>query len=98
MIRVEDNLYNSSFPQQKLSLKKKNEKWQHDCVNYIIGEGNVVSGGYTKTRFGELQTYYNLYNSIFDEKDFYYNIIQIQLKYIVTSKMNTKILIKKGFN
>lgn len=70
MIRVEDNLYNSSFPQQKLSLKKKNEKWQHDCVNYIIGEGNVVSGGYTKTRFGELQTYYNLYNSIFDEKDF----------------------------
>lgn len=24
----------------------------------------------TKTRFGEIQTYYNLYNSIFDEKDF----------------------------
>lgn len=70
MIRVEDNLYNSSFPQQKVSLKKKNEKWQHDCVNYIIGEGNVVSGGQTKTRFGEIQTYYNLYNSIFDEKDF----------------------------
>lgn len=23
-----------------------------------------------KTRFGEIQTYYNLYNSIFDEKDF----------------------------
>ena len=70
MIRIEDNLYNSSFPQQKVSLKKKNEKWQHDCVNYIIGEGNVVSGGQTKTRYGEMQTYYNLYNSIFDEKDF----------------------------
>ena len=70
MIRIEDNLYNSSFPQQKISLKKKNEKWQHDCVNYIIGEGNVVSGGQTKTRYGEMQTYYNLYNSIFDEKDF----------------------------
>lgn len=70
MIRVEDNLYNSSFPQQKLPLKKKDEKWQHDCVDYIIGEGNVVSGGMTKTRFGEMQTYYNLYNSIFDEKDF----------------------------
>lgn len=70
MIRIEDNLYNSSFPQQKVSIKKKNEKWQHDCVNYIIGEGNVISGGQTKTRFGELQTYYNLYNSIFDEKDF----------------------------
>lgn len=70
MIRVEDNLYNATFPQQKLPLSKKNEKWQHDCVNYIIGEGNVVSGGMNKTHFGEMQTYYNLYNSIFDEKDF----------------------------
>lgn len=70
MIRVEDNLYNATFPQQKLPLSKKNEDWQHSCVNYIIGEGNVVSGGMTKTRFGEMQTYYNLYNSIFDEKDF----------------------------
>ena len=70
MVRVEDNLYNATFPQQKLPLSKKNEKWQHDCVNYIIGEGNVVSGGMNKTHFGEMQTYYNLYNSIFDEKDF----------------------------
>lgn len=70
MIRVEDNLYNATFPQQKLPLSKKNEDWQHSCVNYIIGEGNVVSSGMTKTRFGEMQTYYNLYNSIFDEKDF----------------------------
>lgn len=70
MIRVEDNLYNATFPQQKLPLSKKNEDWQHSCVNYIIGEGNIVSGGMTKTRFGEMQTYYNLYNSIFDEKDF----------------------------
>ena len=67
---VEDNLYNATFPQQKLPLSKKDDQWQHDCVNYIIGEGNIVSGGMTKTRFGELQTYYNLYNSIFDEKDF----------------------------
>ena len=70
MVRVEDNLYNANFPQQKLPLSKKNEQWQHDCVNYIIGEGNIVSGGMRKTRFGEIQTYYDLYNSIFDEKDF----------------------------
>lgn len=71
MIRVEDNLYNSSFPRQKVSLKKKDEKWQHDCVNWIIGESDTTNGGgQTKTRFGEIQTYYNLYNSIFDEKDF----------------------------
>ena len=70
MVRIEDNLYNATFPQQKLPLSKKNERWQHDCVNYIIGEGNVVSGGMNKTAYGEMQTYYNLYNSIFDEKDF----------------------------
>ena len=70
MIQVEDNLYNSTFPQQKLTLTKQDRQWQESCVNYIIGEGNVTSGGQKGTRLGEMQTYYNLYNSIFDEKDF----------------------------
>ena len=65
-----DNLYNTNFPQQKLPLSKKTKKWQEDCVNYIIGEGNIVSGGQNKTYYGELQTYYDLYNSIFNESDF----------------------------
>ena len=67
---MEDNLYNSAFPRQKLPLSKKGKKWQEDCVNYIIGEGNVTSGRNSTSYYGELQTYYNLYNSIFDEKDF----------------------------
>lgn len=67
---MEDNLYNSAFPRQKLPLSKKGKKWKEDCVNYIIGEGNVTSGGNSTSYYGELQTYYNLYNSIFDEKDF----------------------------
>lgn len=67
---MEDNLYNSAFPRQKLPLSKKGKKWQEDCVNYIIGEGNVTFGGNSTSYYGELQTYYNLYNSIFDEKDF----------------------------
>lgn len=67
---MEDNLYNSAFPRQKLPLSKKGKKWQKDCVNYIIGEGNVTSGGNSTSYYGELQTYYNLYNSIFDKKDF----------------------------
>lgn len=67
---MEDNLYNSAFPRQKLPLSKKGKKWQEDCVNYIIGEGNVTSGGNSTSYYGDLQTYYNLYNSIFDEKDF----------------------------
>ena len=70
MVRIEDNLYNATFPQQKLPLSKKNGHWKQSCVNYMIGEGNIVSGGRQNTQFGELQTYYNLYNSIFDEKDF----------------------------
>lgn len=65
-----DNLYNSNFPQQKLPLSKKGKKWQEDCVDYIIGEGNIVSGGQHKTYYSELQTYYDLYNSIFNEEDF----------------------------
>lgn len=67
---MSENLYNTSFPQQKLALSKKNKKWQEDCVNYIIGEGNIISGGQDLTYHGELQTYYDLYNSIFNEKDF----------------------------
>ena len=27
---VEDNLYNATFPQQKLPLSKKDDQWQHD--------------------------------------------------------------------
>ena len=67
---MSENLYNTSFPQQKLPLSKKTKKWQEDCVNYIIGEGNVISGGQDLTYNGELQTYYDLYNSIFNEEDF----------------------------
>jgi hypothetical protein len=54
MINETDNLYNSSFPQQKLSIYKKDKQWQHDCVDYIIGEGNITSGGIHQSRFGEL--------------------------------------------
>lgn len=50
-------------------MGKKNEEWQHASMDYIIGMGEVVSGGMTRSRFEELQVYYNLYNSIFDEKD-----------------------------
>lgn len=65
-----DKLYSTGFPQQKLPLSKKGKKWQEDCVNYIIGEGNYTSGGYGDSYLGELQTYYDLYNSIFNEADF----------------------------
>lgn len=59
----------TAFPVQKLPMSKKNEEWQQASQDYIIGMGEVVSGGMTRSRFEELQVYYNLYNSIFDEKD-----------------------------
>jgi hypothetical protein len=62
----------SMFPTQKLSLKKKNEEWGEACVNYIIGMGETVPSGYDRTNFEEMQTYYDLYNSIFDQKDLQY--------------------------
>lgn len=68
-MEIKDNLYNASFPQQKLPLSKKDKQWQESCVDYIIGEGNVGSSR-RDTQHGEMQVYYNLYNSIFDEKDF----------------------------
>lgn len=68
-MEIKDNLYNASFPQQKLPLSKKDKQWQESCVDYIIGEGSVGSGR-RDTQHGEMQVYYNLYNSIFDEKDF----------------------------
>lgn len=68
MINIQDNLYNKSFPQQKLPMSKKDKTWRQNCVDYIIGEGNIVSSGNSSSE--EIQIYYNLYNSIFDEKDF----------------------------
>lgn len=59
----------SAMPIQKLPMSKKTEEWQKQCVDYIIGMGESTSGGQTRSRFEELQTYYNLYNGIFDEKD-----------------------------
>ena len=61
-----------SFPIQKLPAKKKTEQWKRDCVNYIIGAGNVGVYGFNTERTSEMQTYYDLYNSIYNEKDLKY--------------------------
>lgn len=59
----------TAMPIQKLPMSKKTEEWQKQCVNYVIGMGETTAMGQTRSRFEELQTYYNLYNGIFDEKD-----------------------------
>ena len=62
----------TAFPAQKISVSKKTESWKKSCVDYIIGSGymNNMNGG--RTRFKDMQTYYDLYNSIYDEKDLKY--------------------------
>ena len=62
---------NRSFPAQKISARLKNKAWKEDCVNYICEAGGQhYSDGRSKS--DEMQTYYDLYNSIYNEKDLKY--------------------------
>ena len=63
----------NQMPIQKLSMSKKTKEWQEACVDYIIGRSQGGSrNGNTRTRKEEMQTYYDLYNSIYNEKDLKY--------------------------
>ena len=54
-------------------MSKKTKAWQEACVDYIIGHSQGGSrNGNTRTRKEEMQTYYDLYNSIYNEKDLKY--------------------------
>ena len=63
-----------SFPVQKLPMSKKTKAWREACVDYIIGKSGFSNGGGRngRTRYEEMQTYYDLYNSIYNEKDLLY--------------------------
>ena len=63
-----------SFPVQKLPMSKKTKEWKENCVDYIIGKSGFSNGGGNngRTRYEEMQTYYDLYNSIYNEKDLLY--------------------------
>lgn len=63
---------NTIFPPQKIPAKKKNEAWAKACVDYIAGMSETVPAGQDVTSYEEMQTFYDLYNSIFDEKDLKY--------------------------
>lgn len=61
-----------SFPPQKLPMRLKTEEWKHQCIDYIAGSGNTGHSGFNSERASEMQTYYDLYNSIYDERDLKY--------------------------
>lgn len=61
-----------SFPAQKLPMSKKTQAWKESCVDYVVGAGDSGFGGNGRSRSDEMQTYYDLYNSIYNEKDLKY--------------------------
>lgn len=61
-----------SFPAQKIPMSKKTQAWKEACVDYVVGAGDSGFGGNGRSRSDEMQTYYDLYNSIYNEKDLKY--------------------------
>lgn len=61
-----------SFPAQKLPMSKKTQAWKEACIDYVVGAGDSGFGGNGRSRSDEMQTYYDLYNSIYNEKDLKY--------------------------
>ena len=60
------------FPAQKVPMSKKTKEWKESCVDYIIGHSTSSRNGNSRSREEEMQTYYDLYNSIYNEKDLKY--------------------------
>lgn len=61
----------NSFPIQKIPFSQKSEEWKKTCVDYIIGQSQLSNGSSIPTD-EEMQTYYDLYNSVYSEKDLKY--------------------------
>ena len=59
------------MPVQKIPMSKKTEEWRKDCIDYFIGISGFSSAN-TIPDEEELQTYYDLYNGIYNEKDLKY--------------------------
>ncbi len=60
------------FPAQKVPMSKKTKEWKESCVDYIICHSASSRNGNSRSREEEMQTYYDLYNSIYNEKDLKY--------------------------
>ena len=61
----------NTMPQQKIPARLKTQSWKEECINYICEAGGQhYNNG--RSRSDEMQTYYDLYNSIYNEKDLKY--------------------------
>ena len=54
-------------------MSKKTQEWRESCIDYIIGHSLGGSrNGNVRTMKEEIQTYYDLYNGIYNERDLKY--------------------------
>ena len=61
-------LGSNKIPQQKLALKKKDEKWREACVEAYI---DLSTAGYSERR-DWLKSLYDYYNGVIDDADYRY--------------------------
>ena len=52
------------MPAQKIPARLKTQSWKEACVDYIVNAGGQHYGN-GRSRSDEMQTYYDLYNSIY---------------------------------
>lgn len=76
---VKDSPYNYSLPPQKLSMAKKGKEWRQMSVDAIINLSSQTINNNRSSKYNK-QTNYNLYNSIFSERDFDYVLNPLGLK------------------
>jgi hypothetical protein len=60
----------NGFPIQKIPLQDKTEQWQKECVDAVIGKNSDGTFQDGQSRKDRMKIAYELYNSVFDEKDF----------------------------
>lgn len=58
----------NSFPIQKLPYNKKTKNWREDCVKFIVQCSQSNTFGDLRVSRQDMKTYYDLYNSIYDER------------------------------
>ena len=59
---------NNSFPIQKLPISQKTNEWKEACVKYIVDRADANMYGEERVSRTDMKAYYDLYNSIYDER------------------------------
>lgn len=61
----------NALPIQKLPFSRKTTEWRERCVDYVIGASNLMNSAEIPSD-EEIQSNYDLYNSLYNEKDLKY--------------------------